>query len=572
MDQQRPLLYLTLVFFGYMIWAAWQVDHAPKVAPPASSATSSIPSATNVDNYADNNAPTDIPQSLESGATAATAPQNNSTIAGSGSIITVKTNTLHVQINTQGGEILQVELPTYPVSLEKQDIPVLILDREKQYSAQSGLKHKRVAGKKRPDLAPEHDAIYTSANSEYIMKEGMDSLVVPLTWIGPNGITVNKRFIFKQDSFSVAVEHDIKNGSSTPWSGSEYRQLKRGPAEHMTGGIFGGVRAYIGPAFYDFEDGKYKYKKLKFGDFDDADEKLNKNIEGGWIAMLEHYFISSWIPPQEQTNLFYNYSSNTNGDIPNYTLGMITPAVTVAPGANHTFKSTFYVGPVIQEDLEKIAIGLDRTVDYGIFSFVSKPIFWLLKQMYNIFGNWGWAIIFVTITIKIIFFYPSAMSYKSMAKMKKLSPKMKSMQERYKNDPQAKQKAMMEFYKKEKINPLGGCLPMLIQIPVFMGLYWVLQESVELRQAPWLAWYKDLSIMDPFLVLPLLMGLSMWFQQKLNPPQMDPMQQKIFQWLPVVFTVMFLFFPAGLVLYWVVNNVLSIAQQWYINKKIVGDG
>ena len=569
MDQQRPLLYLTLAFFGYMIWAAWQQDHAPKILPPTSSTTSNIPSATSA---ANNTSTADIPQSLDSGTTATTAPQNNTTIAGAGSIITVKTNTLHVQINTQGGEIQQVELPTYPVSLEKHDIPVLILDREKQYSAQSGLKHKRVAGKKRPDLAPEHDAIYTSASSEYIMKEGMDSLVVPLTWTGSNGITVNKRFIFKQNSFSVAVEHDIKNGSSAPWSGSEYRQIKHGPAEQMTGGIFGGVRAYIGPAFYDFEDGKYKYKKLKFGDFDDADEKLNKNIDGGWIAMLQHYFISSWIPPQEQTNLFYNYSDNTNSDNPNYTLGMITPAVTVASGANHTFKSTFYVGPVIQEDLEKIAKGLDRTVDYGIFSFVSKPIFWLLKKMYGIFGNWGWAIIFVTVTIKIIFFYPSAMSYKSMAKMKKLSPKMKSMQERYKNDPQAKQKAMMEFYKKEKINPLGGCLPMLIQIPVFMGLYWVLQESVELRQAPWLGWYKDLSIMDPFLVLPLLMGLSMWLQQKLNPPQMDPMQQKIFQWLPVVFTVMFLFFPAGLVLYWLVNNILSIAQQWFINKKIVGDG
>lgn len=571
MDQQRPLLYLTLIFFGYMIWAAWQQDHAPKPVSPTNTPTAvSAPTSNGAIPSSDSATVTssDIPQSLGANETA-TAPEQMP-VAGDSSVITVKTDTLLLQINTRGGDIEHVGLPTYPVSLEKHDEPVVILDRNKQYSAQSGLKHKRVDGKKRPDLAPEHTALYTSASKEYLLKKGDEKLVVPLTWTNNHGLSVTKKYTFTRGSFSVEVEHDIKNGSSVAWSGSEYRQINHGPAEQQTGGIFGGVRAYIGPAYYNFEDGKYKYKKLPFGDFDDADEKMNKNIEGGWIAMLQHYFISSWIPPQQQTNLFYKYT--INGSVPNYTMGMITPAVDVAPGANHLFKSTFYVGPVIQEDLEKIANGLDLTVDYGIFSFVSKPIFWLLKVMHGIFGNWGWAIIFVTITIKIIFFYPSAMSYKSMAKMKKLAPKMKDMQERHKNDPQAKQKAMMEFYRKEKINPLGGCLPMLIQIPVFMGLYWVLQESVELRQAPWLAWYKDLSLMDPFLVLPILMGLSMWFQQKLNPPQMDPMQQKIFQWLPLVFTVMFLFFPAGLVLYWLVNNVLSIAQQWYINKKIVGDG
>ncbi len=564
MDQQRPLLYLTLVFLGFMIWSAWQQDHAPKPQAQANSNTSASANSQS----ASSTGAADVPQQAASDSDSS-VPQSTTSTVTSGSIIKVKTDTLQFEINTRGGDIEQVGLPTYPVSIDEPDVPVIILDRAKQYSAQSGLGHKKIAGQKSSDLAPNHYAVYSSPSNEYTLKDGEDTLIIPLTWTGPTGITVTKRFIFKRGEFLVSVEHEVKNQSNQLWSGFEYRQIRHGPLKKSAGG-FGNVQSYIGPAFYDFDDGKYKYEKLKFSNFDDPDERLNKKIEGGWVAMLEHYFVSAWVPPQHQTNTFYSKYIN-NGDTPNYIMGLKTSLVDVAPGASHTFKSNFYVGPKIQEHLEKIAKGLDLTVDYGIFTVFSKPIFWLLKFMHGIFGNWGWAIIFVTITIKLIFFYPSAMSYKSMAKMKKLSPKMKEMQARYKNDPQAKQKAMMEFYRKEKINPLGGCLPMLIQIPVFMGLYWVLQESVELRQAPWIGWYKDLSVMDPFLVLPILMGASMWLQQKLNPPQMDPMQQKIFQWLPVVFTVMFLFFPAGLVLYWLVNNILSIAQQWYINKKIIGD-
>ncbi len=568
MDQQRPLLYLTLVFLGFMIWSTWQEEHAPKPVGTSSTSPSSASTA------AEPTSPdaTDVPQQAADATDSSVPPASTAPVAGNSAnkLIKVTTDTLQFEINTRGGDIEQTALPTYPVSIDKPDEPVVILDREKYYSAQSGLGHKKVTGKKSADLAPNHYALYTATSREYTLQEGENTLVVPLTWTSPEGVIVTKRYIFKRGEFLVAVEHEVNNQSASLWSGFEYRQLRHGPAQKITGGIFGGVHSYIGPAFYDYEDGKYKYHKLKFGDFDDPDEQLNKKIEGGWAAMLEHYFISAWIPPQHQINTFYN-KYVPNQDTPSYILGLKTPLVDVAPGSSHTFKSSFYVGPKIQENLEQIAKGLDLTVDYGIFSVVSKPIFWLLKFMHGIFGNWGWAIIFVTITIKLIFFYPSAVSYKSMAKMKKLAPKMKEMQARYKNDPQAKQKAMMDFYRKEKINPLGGCLPMLIQIPVFMGLYWVLLESVELRQAPWLGWYKDLSVMDPYLVLPILMGASMWVQQKLNPPQMDPMQQKIFAWLPVVFTVMFLFFPAGLVLYWLVNNILSIAQQWYINKKIIGD-
>jgi YidC/Oxa1 family membrane protein insertase len=285
--------------------------------------------------------------------------------------------------------------------------------------------------------------------------------------------------------------------------------------------------------------------------------------------MLEHYFVSAWVPPQDQQNTYYSMENDQAGT-PSYILGVRSPVKEIAPGATETFKSQLWIGPKIQDDLEKIAKGLDLTVDYGIFAVVSKPIFWVMQTIHSFVGNWGWSIILLTLFIKLLFFWPSAASYKSMAKMKAVAPKMKEITERFSSDPQAKQKAMMELYKKEKINPLGGCLPILIQIPVFMGLYWVILESVELRQAPWILWYKDLSIMDPYFILPLLMGASMFLQQKLNPPQMDPMQQKIFQLLPIIFTFMFLWFPAGLVLYWVVNNVLSIAQQWFINKKIVG--
>ncbi|MCK5727077.1 MAG: membrane protein insertase YidC [Thiotrichaceae bacterium] len=572
MEQQRTLLYLTLVFFGFMIWTTWQQQHAPK--PPVTTPTTVENSAdVTTSNPATTGATTDVPDSAAPSAVTHDAPVT-ATIApqtGGGSIITITTDTLIAEINTKGGTIEQVSLPTYPISLEEKTTPVIILDRKKQYSAQSGLGHKRIDGKKRPDLAPSHHAIFSVAKKHWKLEQGSDKLVVPLTWTN-NGITVTKRFTFNRGKFNVDVEQEVNNQSGAPWSGFAYHELRHGPAEEQTGGIFGGVRAYIGPAFYDYdkEDDNYSYEKFDFGDIADSNEPLNKSIKGGWTAMLEHYFVSAWVPPQEQTSTFYKHFT-PHAKNPIHGLGYKTALVNVATGTNHTFKDTFYVGPKLQDNLEALATGLDLTVDYGIFSVISKPIFWLLDLIHSVLGNWGWAIIFVTITIKLIFFYPSAISYRSMAKMKKLAPRMKEMQSRYQNDPQAKQKAMMDFYRKEKINPLGGCLPMLIQIPVFMGLYWVLLESVELRQAPWLAWYEDLSIMDPFFILPLLMGGSMWFQQKLNPPQMDPMQQKIFAWLPVVFTVMFLFFPAGLVLYWLVNNLLSIAQQWFINKKIIGD-
>lgn len=555
MDSQRPFLYLALLFMLFLTWTTWQQDHAPK--PPATAAvTSSAPA-----NAA--NAAQDVPIPADMPAPPGAVPAAASSDTADGQTVTVRTDTLLLRINTRGGEILEADLPTYPVSLDTPDKAIRILDLNgRNYVAQSGLQHLTVEGQDAQTLAPDHLATYSAAQTDYKLADGQDELVVPLTWQGANGVVVTKRFVFKRGSFQVNVEHEVKNNSTAVWSGTEYRQLKHGYAENA-GSLLGGVQAYVGGAYYH----EGKYTKLSFSDLDD--KQVNETVNGGWVAMQEHYFLSAWIPPQDQESQYYSMVTQAQG-VKGYVLGVRSAAQQVAPGATGVFNSSFYVGPKDQNTLEKIAAGLDLTVDYGIFAFISKPIFWLMQMIHNVVGNWGWTIIFLTILIKLAFFYPSAMSYKSMAKMKAVSPKLKEINERFADDPQGKQKAMMEIYRKEKINPLGGCLPILIQIPVFMGLYWVLLESVELRQASWLLWYKDLSIMDPYFVLPLIMGASMFLQQKLNPPQVDPMQQKIFQFMPIIFTVMFLWFPAGLVLYWVVNNILSMAQQWYINKKIVG--
>ncbi|MEE9327633.1 MAG: membrane protein insertase YidC [Cocleimonas sp.] len=567
MDQQRPFLYLTLFFVGFLIWSTWQQEHAPEsVASPTTSNT--------LDSVSTGNQNTSIP-TASSGSTPTESGQATATNSNS-KLIHVKTDVLDLYINSLGGTIVQADLLTYPVSLKEKDKAVRIIDKKLQYAAQSGLRHQNVDGQYKSELAPNHFANFSTEKEEYVLADGQDQLEVKLNWNNGQGITVVKSFSFKRGDFVVTQTQHLNNQSSTNWVGNEYLELTH--AEHSrAGNLLSGDIAYVGAAYYP-----NKYKKIDFGDIEDGDigdkdistftdvEKEERLIKGGWIAMLKHYFISSWVPAKETENNYYSRYSKANE---NYIIGVKTPVKTINSGTSGVFTNQLYIGPTNQSELEKISEGLDLTVDYGIFAFVSKPIFYVMNLINkHIVSNWGWTIILLTLLIKIIFFYPSAVSYRSMARMKKMAPKIKEISQKYKNDPQAKQKETMAFYRKEKINPLGGCLPMLIQMPVFMGLYWVLQESVELRQAPWILWYKDLSIKDPTFILPVIMGASMFIQQKLNPPAVqDPMQQKIFTYLPVVFTVMFLFFPAGLVLYWVVNNILSIIQQYIINKKIIGD-
>ncbi len=552
MDQQRPFLYLTLFFLGFLIWSTWQQEHAPKTVQNKSVSTEQTKSGETTSQQP--NIPAD---------TNFTVNSKTSTPTISGKTIHVKTDVLDVNINLQGGTITQVDLPTYPVSLEEKDKPVRILSEDKAYFAQSGFRHQDDAsGAYRADLAPSHYSNYNAEKDEYILAEGENKLIVPIVWDNGKGIKVTRNYLFERGNFLVKLDNVVENKSANPWVGTYYMQLTHGKNTKKRSMFGGGAITYTGPAYYHD-----KYIKVKFGEIEDED--LKDTVKGGWVAMLQHYFVSAWIPPEDTGNTVY---TRYKKDSSNYIIGARTPYMQVNSGASNTFSSKFYVGPTDQDKLSVISKGLDLTVDYGIFAFVSKPIFSAMKFIHRYVGNWGWTIILLTLLIKLIFFYPSAISYRSMAKMKKLGPKIKEISEKYKNDPQGKQKATMAFYKKEKINPLGGCLPMLIQMPVFMGLYWVLQESVELRQAPWILWYQDLSLRDPIFVLPLLYGASMWLTQKLNPPMsQDPMQQKIFMYLPLLFTFMFLWFPAGLVLYWVVNNLLTIAQQWFINKKILGD-
>ncbi|MGK0271099.1 MAG: YidC/Oxa1 family membrane protein insertase [Cocleimonas sp.] len=552
MDQQRPFLYLSLFFLGFLIWTTWQQKNAP---PPAETIPTTSINSTSI--------PTSVPSatSVPTAAGATTVPQVDTANSAKEKLVHVKTDVLDIYINTIGGTIIQADLPAYPVSLEEKDTAVRIIDKEKDYAAQSGLVHSEIAGKKSSDLAPNHYANFNATKQEYSLEDGQDTIEVPLTWTN-NGITVTKTFTFERGNYLVKKSQKVDNNSGNNWSASEYLQLSH--AEHTRdGSLLAGDVAYTGAAYYN-----EKYIKVSFDDI--SDENLSDTVIGGWAAIIQHYFVGAWIPEKDSENNYYTIFDKAKT---RHIIGVKSPLKVIPNGQSDTFNSQFYIGPTDQDSLAEISKGLDLAVDYGIFAFVSKPIFAVMSFINkHIVSNWGWTIILLTMFIKLLFFYPSAMSYKSMAKMKKLGPKIKEIGEKFKNDPQAKQKATMEFYRKEKINPLGGCLPMLIQMPVFMGLYWVLQESVELRQAPWILWYKDLSLKDPFFILPLIMGLSMFIQQKLNPPAVaDPMQQKIFTYLPVVFTVMFLFFPAGLVLYWVVNNILSIFQQWFINKKIIGD-
>ncbi|MCW8908128.1 MAG: membrane protein insertase YidC [Sedimenticola sp.] len=552
MDNLRLILFFSLAFILMLLWQAWEEDYGPKPETTVSTQSgngstaepqvnSAIPAAPQVA------APSTAPSIANSTAPAAAI----STAVGDS--ITVKTDLYTMEISTMGGSILKAFLNDYPASLGDKENSFQLMKAQPPglFIAQSGL----VAAE--GSTAPTHEARYQAADSSFQMADDADQLMVDLLWTGEDGVKVTKRFIYNRGSYLVTVQHIVDNGTGKPWMGSEYRQLMRTPPDESTASKF--IYTYTGGAIYSEEN---KYEKI---DFDDMEESnLNRQVKGGWIAMLQHYFLGAWVPPQDQTGTFYTnvYPGNR------YVLGAYTPTVRVADGANHTFSSGFLAGPKLQEELAEIAKGLDLSVDYGFLTVIAQPIFWLLKMIQSVVGNWGWSIILLTLLIKLVFYKLSEASYKSMANMRRMTPRIQALKERFGEDKTRLNAAMMELYKKEKINPLGGCLPILVQIPVFISLYWVLLESVEMRQAPFIFWIEDLSTKDPFFVLPLIMGVSMYIQQKLNPAPPDPMQAKIMMALPFVFTIFFAFFPSGLVLYWVTNNVLSIAQQWYITRQI----
>ncbi len=543
MENHRLLLYFTLFFIMYLLWAEWQMDYGPKPAPTAMSETAQPAKGETVE------ADTAVPQADD--APAASASQE--IVRDNSQKIHIVTDVLDVTIDTKGGNVIEGVLLQYPVDADKPDEKVhLLTSRNINFHiAQSGI----VSAKS--DAAPTHTAIYQAAQKEYVLAEGEDTIKVPLSWRNQDGASVTKTFTFTRNSYVINVDYDITSGDK-PWSGSQYMQLVRNTPN--TDGESKLIHTYTGGVIYNEE---IKYEKI---DFDDIAEKdLKMELKDGWLAMIQHYFLSAWIPQKGNTNLYYSrYNRNTD----RYVLGARSPALKLEPNQQGRFSARLVVGPKLQNQLEKIEPGLELTVDYGVLTIIAKPLFWLLDFFHNLVGNWGWAIILLTVTVKALFYKLSEISYRSMAKMRKVAPRIKQMKERFGDDRQAMSKAMMEMYKREKINPLGGCFPILVQIPVFISLYWVLLESVEMRQAPFMLWITNLSAQDPYFVLPVLMGVSMYIQQKLNPAPIDPMQQKIFQFMPFAFTIMFAFFPSGLVLYWVVNNILSITQQWYITRKI----
>ncbi|MBL8260072.1 MAG: membrane protein insertase YidC [Candidatus Competibacteraceae bacterium] len=549
MENQRLILFAALMFVVFLLWQNWLDFQAKKHPPPAP------PVATTSVDPASAAVPALVPgQDVPTAAPGASAIPGAKALGG-GQRVAVTTDVLEAEIDTVGGDLRRVGLRTYPDSVQRPDQPFQLLQDSgpNLFIAQSGL----VALHDGP--APNHYAHFTPEQTEYRLEDGQDSLEVRLSWSDPSGLKVVKTYVFHRGSFLVELNHRVENGGSSEWQGGQYRQFQRTPPKVVSSFFGSGVITYTGAVVSTPEQ---RYEKISFDDI--AKKELNQPVKDGWVAMIQHYFLGAWIPNAGETENFYTKAVGND----RYVVGMRGPVQAVPAGASGNFHTRLYVGPKLPDVLEKIAPNLQLTVDYGILTIIAEPLFWLLKAIHWVVGNWGWAIIFLTVLIKLAFYKLSETSYRSMANMRRLAPELTRLKELYGDDKQKMNQAMMDMYKKEKVNPLGGCLPILVQIPVFIALYWVLVESVPLRQAPFMLWIKDMSIPDPYYVLPLIMGVTMFIQQKLSPAPPDPVQAKVMMALPVVFTFMFLWFPAGLVLYWVVNNVLSIAQQWVITKRV----
>lgn len=548
MDNQRILLYAALGFLLLIIYQNWQMQYGPNAGqyqqPQTAQQNSSVPAASS------GTAP-DMPEGVKIAAPGAPQIQSGS----DSQKITVTTDVLEVEVDTRGGTVSVVRLPKYPVSIEDQDTPFTLMsdDPAKFFVSQTGLQSA-------DGNAPTHQTQFSFENDSYVLADGQSELRVPLQWQSDDGIKVVKTLIFNRDSYRIRVEYAIENGTDQPFVVNQYRQLQRKPVTDNETQSF--IYNYIGGVISTPEN---PYSKVDFDDMEDSD--LNVQVVDGWQAIIQHYFVGAILPGENESNTFYTKTLNSPK---RYILGMFSDAQSIAAGGAGSFKTELYIGPKDQDRLSASAEKLNLVVDFGWLTILANPIFWLLKKIHSFLGNWGWSIIILTMMIKAVFYKLSEASYKSMARMRKLQPKMQALKEKYGDDRQKIGQATMELYKSEKVNPLGGCLPVLVQIPVFIALYWVLLESVELRQAPWMLWIEDLSIKDPYFVLPVIMGITMFIQQKLNPAPIDPIQAKVFMFLPLVFTIFFAFFPAGLVLYWVVNNTLSITQQYYITRYVIG--
>ncbi|PBQ11310.1 membrane protein insertase YidC [Pseudomonas congelans] len=554
MDIKRTILIVALAIVTYVGVLKWNQDYGQAAMPTQNvAASTTAPGIPDTAAGTNGSASADVPSANATANTAA-APLETPAVA-SKDLIHVKTDVLDLAIDPVGGDVVQLRLPLYPRRQDRPDVPFQLFDNggERTFLAQSGL-----TGTNGPDARAAGRPVYTSTQKTYQLADGQDTMVVDLKF-SENGVNYIKRFTLKRGLYDLVMTYVVDNQSAQPWSGNLFAQLKRDASSDPSSTTATGTATYLGAALWTAAE---PYKKVSMKDIDKG--QVKETVQGGWVAWLQHYFVTAWIPDHNATNAVQTRKDSQG----NYIIGFTSPTLSVAPGAQGETSATLYAGPKSQAVLKELSPGLELTVDYGFLWFIAQPIFWLLQHIHAILGNWGWSIIVLTMLIKGLFFPLSAASYKSMARMRAVAPKLALLKEQHGDDRQKMSQAMMELYKKEKINPLGGCLPILVQMPVFLSLYWVLLESVEMRQAPWILWITDLSIKDPFFILPIIMGATMFIQQRLNPTPPDPMQAKVMKMMPIIFTFFFLWFPAGLVLYWVVNNTLSIAQQAYITRKI----
>ncbi|TDO97422.1 membrane protein insertase YidC [Marinomonas balearica] len=552
MDFRRYFLWGALFVSGYLLFLQWNQDYGPQsqAAQPVAQNQNAISNETSTDSDLPNAASnTTLPASE-------TDVPGNAKALASGQLIDVKTDTLDISIDPVGGDLVGASLLQYKKTLDAID-PFVILEKNstRTYVSQSGL-----IGRDGTDNSKGRPTYHTD-KTQYTLADGENTLDVNLYFTDEKGIEYIKTYRFTRGLYSVEQSITINNTSTSDWRGKQFAQIKRDSTEDPSTATSLGLQPYLGGAISTDE---VRYEKVSFSDMEEKPAKISTN--SGWVSLLQHYFVSAWIPKQGETVTLQTRSKNGINFI-----GFTGPEVEIPAGQKGTLSATFYVGPKLQDQLAATATNLDKTVDYGMLWWLAEPLFWLLTAIQSVVINWGVAIILIVVCVKAVFFKLSAASYRSMAKMRKFGPELTRLREQHGDDRQKMSQAMMALYKKEKINPLGGCLPILVQMPVFLSLYWVLMESVELRHAPFMLWINDLSYMDPYYVLPILMGLSMLGQQMLNPTPPDPMQARIMKIMPIAFTFFFLWFPSGLVLYWVVNNTLSIVQQYVITKRIEAD-
>ena len=568
MNQIRTFLIIAWAMLAFLLWQAWQADHAVPVPATISAARATdagIPLPPNAASDPIANASVPAIPSIPTTTPAATATTAVTQLPSAPPVM-LSNDLLRLQIDPRGASVVGAELLTYGQTGDRNSPPVKLLDADPAhyFVAESGLLSQGGAA------APNHEALYqldTAASGvparDFVLPRGANQIEVPFVWSDPSGISVRKTYVLMRGSYAITVKEEIRNGSSAPWIGYDYRQLQRVPPVFAKNGGMTNPETYsfAGAAWYSPQD---KFEKRKFAKFD---EPVNKTVTGGWIAMLQHYFLAAWIPSPHDAAHFSIATVDAAGT-PHYLIREVGPALQIPAGASRSTEARLYIGPKLQEKLPAIAPGLGLAVDYGMFTLIAGPLYWVLSKLHWLLGNWGWAIVALVVLLKIALYKLSEAQYRNMAKMRALQPRLEALKQRYGEDKQQYNMAMMDLYKKEKVNPAGGCLPALIPIPIFLALYWVLIESVELRHAPWVGWIHSLTDKDPYFILPALNMLIMFATQRLSPtPGMDPMQKRMMQIMPLAFGIMFAFFPAGLVLYYVCNGGLGLLQMWWLLRQ-----